>query len=412
VVILISLLPVALLASGFFSGSETAMFSLNAAHRQRMYEGGAGSRAALLLLEQPRMLLITLMLGNMTANIIYFAVSSQLLTWVTVGWLAKIGLALASLLVIVLLGEVLPKMTAASAPRRLSAIVAPILLVIHRTIAPLRVVVDAAIITPMSRLTVGSRTADRVTATELEQLLALSSASGVVDRDEQQTLSDVMQLSTTTVRRVMTPRTRMVTIQCKDTPDRVRSVVESHRLTRLPVSGDDLDDIRGVLPVKTWLEFQDRPLESLWTEPTFIPEVTTLERALEVFRTQGIVFAIVVDEYGGTAGVLALQDIVEEIIGELAAPAQAAAHPPRPMGPGRWIIDGNTSMPHLRRAIGRLADGDQATTLGGLVTARLGRLPEAGDTVEVDDLHLEVHHVKRGEITTLIVSLRDSETNP
>ena len=408
VIVLLCLLPFVLVMSAFFSGSETALFSLDASQRQQMRRTGrGGAKAALSLLQQPRMLLITLLLGNMTANVLYFVISSVLLMWMAPGWLAKFALAIGSLLIIVLLGEVLPKMAAAASPRRFSSFIAPIMLTIHRAIVPLRVVVDVAIVTPISRLTGVSRSSDGLTADELERLLALSSASGVVDRDEQQTLSDVMQLGRTTVRRAMTPRTRMVTIQAEDSPDQVRKLIERHHFTRLPVHGEDLDDIVGVLPVKDWLRRgPEAPIAESLVPATFVPEVATLERALEMFRENAIVFAVVVDEYGGTSGVIALQDIVEEIIGDIAEPMGVTSKPPRPLGPGQWIVDGDTSVRHLRDALGRLGSETHAATLGGFITARLGRLPEAGDRIEMDDLLLEVHHAEQGHVTTVLVSLR------
>lgn len=411
VIVLVCLLPLMLLLSAFFSGSETALFSLNASQRQQMRRiGGGGARLALSLLQEPRMLLITLLLGNMTANVLYFVISSSLLMWLSPSWFAKLAIAIGSLLVIVLVGEVLPKMAASASPRRVSALVAPILMVVHRFIMPIRIAVNVAIITPISRLTISGLTTSGLSADELERLLAHSTASGVVNREEQQTLSDVLKLGQVTVRKAMTPRTRAVTIHIEESPDHIRELIERHHFTRIPVHGEDLDDILGVLPVKDWLRSgPGTTVTEVMAPATFVPEVATLERALELFRENGIVFAVVVDEYGGTSGVIALQDIVEELIGDIAEPVSAVSTPPRPLGPGRWIVDGDTSVRHLRDVLGKLSEQSHATTLGGLITARLGRLPEAGDRVEIDDLLLDVHHAKQGHITAVIVSLRSME---
>ena len=410
VVVLLCLLPITVLLSGFFSGSETALFSLDASQRQAMrVNGGSGARQALALLSQPRMLLITLLLGNMTVNVFYFVISSSLLMWWSPGWIAELGLALLSLLVIVLLGEVLPKMAASAGPQRFSSMTAPILTGVHHAIVPVRVVVNTCIITPMSRLTGADHSQDELTAEELERLLALSSASGVVNREEQQTISDVLRLGRSTVRKAMTPRTKMVSIDLKETTDRIQSAIEHHGLTRLPVHGEDLDDIRGVLSTKSWLRRSpNATLEDVMQPATFIPEVATLERALEVFREDGLVFAVVVDEYGGTSGVLSLQDIVEELIGDIAEPGDRSSSPPRPLGPGKWIVDGDTSIRQLQSALGRFNIKTHVSTLGGYMTASLGHLPETGDTMKIDGLKLEVHHADRGHITSVIISLDET----
>ncbi len=407
VVVLICLLPIMLIMSGFFSGSETALFCLNASHRQKMRQSNhAGSRSALTLLNEPRMLLITLLLGNMTANVLYFVISSSLMMWASKNWLVQLAFGIGSLLVIVLIGEIGPKMIASAKPARFSAFVAPILLAIHRLIAPIRIVVDAGIVTPISRLSGSGQRNDSLSADELERLLVHSSNSGVVNREEHQTLLDVIKLGTMTIRKAMTPRTKTVTIQVDETPEQIRSLIEKHRVTRLPVHGEDLDDILGILPVKDWLKrTDDRTVADLMVPANFIPEVTSLELGLDIFRKDGLVFAIVVDEYGGTSGVISLQDIVEELIGDIAEPNVEVSSPPRPLGPGRWIIDGDTSIRQFRDSLGSLAKQTHAATIGGLITASLDRLPRTGDRIEVENLELEVHHADQGHVTSVIVSL-------
>ena len=407
VVVLICLLPVMLVMSGFFSGSETALFCLNASHRQKMRQSThAGSRSALTLLSEPRMLLITLLLGNMTANVLYFVISSSLMMWASTNWFVQLALGIGSLLVIVLIGEIGPKMIASSKPARFSAFVAPILLVIHRAIGPIRVVVDAAIVTPISRLSGSGQRNDSLSADELERLLVHSSNSGVVNREEHQTLLDVIKLGNMTIRKAMTPRTKTVTIQIDDEPEQIRTLIEKHRVSRLPVHGEDLDDILGVLPVKSWLKRNEQQqVSDLMVPARFIPEVTSLELGLDIFRKDGLVFAVVVDEYGGTSGVITLQDIVEELIGDIAEPTLEVSNPPRPLGPGRWVIDGDTSIRQFRDSLGSLANQTHAATIGGLITASLDRLPRTGDRVQIENLELEVHHADQGHVTSVIVSL-------
>ena len=408
VIVLICLLPAMLVMSGFFSGSETALFCLGASHRQKMRQSThAGSRSALTLLSEPRMLLITLLLGNMTANVLYFVISSSLMMWVSTNWLVQLALGIGSLLVIVLVGEIGPKMVASASPARFSAFVAPILLAIHRAIAPIRVIVDSAIVTPISRLSGSGQQNDSLSADELERLLVHSSNSGVVNREEHQTLLDVIKLGNMTIRKAMTPRTKTVTIQIEDTPEQIRSLIEKHRVTRLPVHGEDLDDILGVLPVKSWLKREDhQSVADLMIPARFIPEVTSLELGLDIFRKDGLIFAVVVDEYGGTSGVISLQDIVEELIGDIAEPTLEVSNPPRPLGPGRWIIDGDTSIRQFRDSLGSLANQTHAATISGLITASLDRLPRTGDRVRIENLELEVHHAHEGDVTSVIVSLK------
>lgn len=391
-----------LAGSAFFSSAETALFGMNAAQRAQLER--SGHTAALSLLRQPRMLLITLLMGNMVINTLYFVISSVILMrqpWG--GWGAAL-LPLGMLLVLVLFGEIAPKMTAASRPVMLSRWIAPPLLAAHLAIGPVRRILDRVVIRPLASLT-ASQPPDPLSIDELGALLELSGADGLVDSHEQTLLADVLALGNTTVRDVMTPRTRMATLAADATADDVNSLLQSHRLMRIPVHGRNRDDIVGILHAKDWARAPG-DLTDLARSVLHIPEDARVDLALQTMRQQRRQTAIVVDEYGGTAGVVDLQDLIEPIVGEIAESSAEPSGHARPMGPGRWIVDGEfpaRSLLSVMRGSNRQAV--HAASMAGLMLQSLGRPAKVGDRASIGNVELQVHHVDdAGRIETIIVS--------
>jgi CBS domain containing-hemolysin-like protein len=280
----------------------------------------------------------------------------------------------------------------------------------HMAILPVRTVLDRLVIQPLSRLATPSRGAASLKLRELDALIKSSAADGLVDQNEQRLLADVLALGRTRLGEVMTPRTKMVAIPLGATPETIRDTIHRHRLMRLPVRGKDLDDIHGFLHVKDWLR-EPTALSSLLHTPIYLPEVTTVDRALESMRTAKRQVAIVVDEYGGTAGVVSLHDLIEPLVGEIADDTTPRELEARPLGPGRWIVPGDFPAARLVTALlGRRPDLDHATTVGGFLTQRLGRLAKAGDRATIANVSIEVHHVdESGQVETAIVSIEDAE---
>ncbi|MCH8006124.1 MAG: HlyC/CorC family transporter [Planctomycetes bacterium] len=407
---MLALLPVLLALSGFFSGSETALFGLTEPERMALRARGSfASRAVEALLAHPRMLLITILLGNMTVNVLYFVITSVLLIKANVGVLGSVALAGIFLFLIILLGEVTPKLLANSLRGGSAALVAPPLLTVHRLIGPLRVIVDRVIVAPLSRLTAPRQAPPRLDREELAALVAASERAGVIDYDEQRILTDVLSLSQRKVREVMTPRVRMAALPATATRADVIACVSRTHDTNLPIYDGDLDTIVGMLQVKRYLLAEDeRPLAAFTVEPRYVPEVAALDQLLTHFRDTATEVAIVVDEFGGTAGVVALEDVVEEIVGDIARQKEGEHPDPMLIGPARWRVSGDLSVHEWAEAFGLQPSSPAVSTLGGLIVARLGRVPSVGDTTELGNLRLEVEQVDRSRVVFVTVTLIES----
>lgn len=406
-------LPVLLMLSAFFSGSETALFALTETERMTLRrQASILGRAVDALLADQRMLLITILAGNMTVNVLYFVVTSVLLMKSRTGVVTGALLAVGFLVVIILAGEVIPKLLANSRRGRFAGFVATPLLTLHQLIAPLRVALESVVVDPLSRLTSPRHPPHRLDGEELAALFDMAEHRGVIDREEQLILQDVIKLSHLKVRDVMTPRVRISAIP--DDADRgaIRELVAATRLKQFPVFRGDLDHIVGVVAARTALA---EPGVSSVPTPSpvhFVPEVATLDQLLTHFRRTGTQLAVVVDEYGGTAGLVAIEDVVEELVGDIASVGERSQEHPRLIGPNRWEVGGNISVHDWAEAFGQALVSAQVATLGGLIFARLGRVPSPGDVVEIGNVRIEVDRVERSCVVSVIVSLADGESPP
>jgi putative hemolysin len=405
--LLISLTPL-LILSAFFSCSETCFFRLAQSQiaelRKRKTQP---AKAILYIVRHRRTILITILIGNMTANVLYFVIGSVLILHTPGGVGAEIGIAIATLFLIIIFGEVLPKMAATARPIGIALLLAPPLVLLHRLITPIRNGIDWFIITPLSRL-VSVNAPDSLNATELASLVEFSSLEGIIDQDEQRVLFEVVELSRIRVREVMTPRVHMISAPSTSSEEELRNIIQGSRLTQVPIFGDDLDDIAGMLHTKRYLQRCNDGqtlMQASMTKPQFIPQVATLDQLLSRFRNTSTRLAIVVDEYGGTAGLVTLEDVLEELVGEIGGEDHFVISPPILQDDGKWLVDANTAVRGWSAMMGSIIEHCPAATMGGLIATRLGRIPEIGDVIQFSNLQLEVASMDAYRVATVLVSL-------
>lgn len=404
-------LPLLLVASGFFSGSETALFSLSEAQRMDFRARGTlAGRAVDALLADQRMLLITVLLGNMTVNVLFFVISSVLMLRSTTGALGQTLLGIMFLLLVLLVGEVTPKLLASGWRVRFAALSAPGLFALHRALGPLRVVVAHGIVEPLSRLTAPRTAPPDLSDDEIKALLDISGREGVIDDEEHRILHDVLGMRTLRVRDVMTPRVKMVAIPATATRADVEALTREHRLTKIPIHGADLDEILGTLHVKRYL--LDPTVLSV-TDPVvctpaqYVPEIAHLDQLLDHFRRGHVKSSIVVDEYGGTEGVVAVEDVVEELVGDIVGADEEDIVAPRLVALGQWRVSGQHPVEEFSGLFGLESPETRGATIGVLVAERLGRSPVVGDRVELEAATIEVEAVERTRATWLLVTPRE-----
>jgi putative hemolysin len=418
-IVLFAFMPLLLIGSAFFSGSETALFSLSAQQRTALTgEGSITGQTLKTLLSETRGLLITLLLSNMTVNTLFFVVSTVLLlrldrqTSGGAGALIVGGLPIGTLLGVVLLGEVIPKLIAARQPERASRLVCLPLLVVHRILAPLRAAASVLVITPLARLIAPAEKPPDLSASELASLLELSRQRGVIDRAEEQLLQQVLELNQLKARNLMVPRVDVKAFDLDDPPHKLIELVKQTRLSHIPAYRGDIDQIKGVMYARDVLMNPPRTAADVLAmvkEVHIVPEQQRADVLLRELRRSGTTFVVVVDEYGGTAGIVTLEDVVEHMVGDIiGAYEQSGELEVQALGPGRWRISADLSIHDWADAFGGGETPPGVATVGGLVMALLGRLPRVGDRVRVGGVAMEVERMAGRRIDTITLSTPDA----
>ena len=413
VVLLCTMLPL-VVASAFFSASETVFFGIGVDARAEIRRrGGMAATAIDTLLQKPRQLLVTVLLGNMTINTLFMTISAVLLLRHKGVPLAGVIFGVGSLILLIIFGEIFPKVAGQTHRVRAATFLGPPLAAIHRVIAPLRIGIARFVVIPLSRLA-GEAPSPHLGPEELAALLDVSVAEGAIDRSEENVLRDVVTMGQLSVRDIMTPRVHIDFIHLDDDPGDIRELIKRVGRGHLPVVGESIDDVRGLLSSRRFLmeaQTQADPgvLAALMSGIAFVPEQASVEDLLRRFRAEGSTLAIVVDEYGGTSGIVTIEDVAEEIVGEIAEPGERLLEVPERLGEARWRVSGLMPLHDWRQAFGSAVDDRRVSTVGGLFFARLGRLARAGDVVRLGNVRLVAERVEDGRVASVVVDLEDGE---
>ncbi|MCD6415346.1 MAG: HlyC/CorC family transporter [Planctomycetes bacterium] len=394
-------LAVTFCLSAFFSGSETALFSLAPHELAHMREGAGLDRLAASLRERPRRLLTTVLFGNMLVNVIFFSVSFYLAMDLRpeIGAAGSMLIGAGSLALIIVGGEVMPKNVAVLLRRPISRFAAPALFVMERlfwvVVAPLGWL--AGLVTARGGISTGIETE------ELEALLDIGARQGVLDRSVGRMIGEVFALAEVSVREIMIPRADMVAFDLEDRREELLQMFRREKLTMIPVYEGRMENMRGMVHVKDILFKSDEVgIREMVRPLPFIPENATVEQALRRCREEGSQSAFVVDEYGSVAGLLTLEDLAEEIVGEIRDEYDYETPPLQPLGGGRYRVMGRVSLRDWCEVTGASLPDVDVDSVGGLVTALLGRVPEAGEEVLWRGQRFSVESVSRRRVRSLL----------
>lgn len=400
-------LALLLVCSGVVSASETALFGLS---RQTLYQfsrsGGRLQRRVQVLMQHPRRVLTTVLITNTAVNVAIFTISFLALRQIhdVPAAVPAVGSVLVLLSVIVF-GEMLPKALAFSNLRRFAPPAGSLIAVLQVVLGPVRWVLGTLLVEPITRLLAPhSSMTDTVTIDELKLLVEHSAREGVINSTENEMLQAIVALGDISVRDVMTPRVDIRSIRIDRDRASILQAIRESRRRRLPVCGRDLDDIRGVIYARDCYLNPDVPIKTLVRRVHFVPEQINLMQLLRHFRTEKNQLAIVVDEYGGTAGLVTTEDVVEWIVGDL-----PDAETPRPAISTERIDENTYRLPgdlSVRVWADRFAVGEidrHIDTVAGLILAKLGRLPRTGDSIRIRNLTLTVETMRRRRIERVLL---------
>jgi CBS domain containing-hemolysin-like protein len=246
------------------------------------------------------------------------------------------------------------------------------------------------------------------TAQDLEHIITESSAGGLVDDFEQELAVNIFDFSEQRVGHVMTHRTSITAIPVTAGEPHILELVASTPVSRVPVYRDDIDDIVGVLHIKDFVRQQlsEAPydLRALLREVAFVPETLAVDELLTTFRAQHQHMAIVMDEQGGTSGLVTLEDLIEEVVGEVRDEFDTEEEPPiTVVAPGHIVVQGTVLLEDINRYVVIGDHGHDVDTVGGLIMAELGRRPSEGDEIDLGVVKLRVEAVERLAVTRVSV---------
>ena len=402
------------LANGFFVAAE---FSLVSVRRTRIAElvaqGSAGASWVKLALENPDRVIAATQLGITIASLglgwlgepalshLLFPIvelfPGEIQSEVSHSISAGIAFAVITFMHVVV-GELMPKSIALQNPEKTSIFVAQPTIWTERIFKPVIWMLNGAGNVLLKLIGVKPVSGHELvhSVEEMKMIVTASAEGGVVESEESDMLHAVFDFGELLVRQVMIPRTEITGVEADASLDEIIQVVTQSTYTKLPVYEDDLDLILGIIHVKDLLrvlarhedvEFDTR---ALLREPLYVPETLPVNELLHKFRQQHQHIAIVMDEYGGTAGLITLEDLLEEIVGEVSDPFDEGMPEFETLPDGTLLIDGLALIEDVNHQLGLNLQDPHYDTIAGYVLGRLGRIPKIGDTVEKDGLRIRV----------------------
>jgi len=392
---LIGVLFLLLFLSAFFSGSETALMSLNRYQlRHKARQGHRGAKLAERLLKRPDRILGLILLGNNLVNIL----AASMVALIAMDYGGQPAVALGSLimtLVIFTFAEAAPKTWAALHPERLAYPAALIYYPLLKITYPLIWLINACSNGVLYIFGIRHGDSELQSLNRDELRVVVHEAGKRISSRYQQMLIGILDLESVTVDDVMVPRNEIIGIDLDDDISDIEMMIVNSQHTRLPVFRDSVDNIVGVLHLRrlanlTKQTFDKTQLEKILDEPYFVPEGTPLNIQLVQFQRRRLRIAMVVDEYGDIQGIVTLEDILEEIVGEFTTdPADGDDDAVRD-GNDAWLVNGAANIRELNRAQNWKLPTDGPKTINGLIVEQLENIPKASTSLVIDSYQIEI----------------------
>jgi len=414
---LIGLLAVLLVLSAFFSGSETALMSLNRYKlRHKARAGHRGAKMAEKLLERPDRLIGLILLGNNAVNIS----ASALVGVVSVQIGGELGFAIGTAvltLVVLIFAETAPKTMAALHPERIAFPAAYIYFVLLKVLYPLVWLTNVMANAVLYLLGLRNTDTDGYALSREELRTVVYEAGARISGKYRQMLVSILDLEKVTVDDVMVPHNEIIGINLDDDDDEIQKIIAESQHTRLPVYRDDIDQVVGILHLRNLANVADKRvskdmLQTLLSEPYFVPEGTPLSMQLVQFQRRRERIAMVVDEYGDIQGIVTLEDILEEIVGEFTTdPADEEDDVVKDRADS-FLVDATANIRELNRSQGWELPTDGPKTLNGLIVEMLETIPQPATCLKINGYPIEIVEADDNRIRSVRVGQRVKASNP
>ena len=392
--------------SAFFSGSETGLMSLNRYRLKHLAEKNhLGAVRAVKLLQHPEKLITLILLGNNFVNILI----TQLATYI--GWrlYGEAGIAIAAgvlTLIILLFAEVTPKTLAATNPEKIALPAAYVYQPLSILMSPLVMIIDWSAKMVLKLFRYSGRHSDPDALTSEELRIAVDATSGLIPDPHRDMMLSILDLEKVTVDDIMVPRNEIIGIDLEDDWHETLSFITNLSYTRIPIFSGNIDNLTGtalmrkILPLILNDEFTPETLVDLTREGYFIPEGTPLTTQLLNFRKNRRRMGFVVDEYGDIQGLVTIEDILEEIVGEFTTDPSSLHRDFFRDADGSYLIDGSTHIRDINRNLDIELPSDGPRTLNGLILEHMEFIPEAGTSLKLNGYPIEIMQVKSNMVKT------------
>ena len=413
-----------IILSAFFSGTETALFSLNKLQLKKMQkeeESNWQVKSIIRLLDDPQRTLISILIGNMFVNI----AASSLATYLAIKLIGNIGVGIASgimIFTILVFGEIVPKSLAVANAEIISKRIARPIEIISTGLFPLIKVFKAVISALYYFFGKKSvREKKEITEEDLITLIDAGKDEGVIEEEENEMIRNIFEFGDTMVKEVMIPRVDMACIPSDTKLGLILKLIKKMGHSRIPVYEETIDNIIGILYAKDllgiyeqWYASKDKfSLKEIIRKTYFVPENKKIDELLDIFQKDRIQIAIAIDEYGGTAGLVTMEDVVEEVVGEIIDEYDKEIKLFEITEDNTVIADGNISIEKINHILNIEIPENDFETLGGFIFDLLGRVPKKGEKIKYQNFQVVIERVAKNRIkrVKIVKDLPKSENN-
>ncbi len=400
--------------SAFFSGSEAAYFSLSKEMVDGLKESASHkSKRIVNLLRKPRHLLITILVGNTVVNVAAASIAAILTADLSAKFHFSMDVAIILEVVVVtmvllIFSELTPKIIAVKNPFQFASAVSLPLIVINYILLPIVLVLDKfpALFSGFFSVRLKKHLLSK---DELKTLIDFSEERGALEEDEKEMIHSIFELSKTTVREIKVPRIDMVCVEKGTTITKLINIIHAKGHTRIPLYGEKVDNILGIIHAKDLLPFikskdKKADLVSLARPAAFVPESKHIDELLNELQSQKQHMAIVVDEYGGTAGLITLEDVIEEIVGEIQDEYDSEKPLVKKIDDTHFLVDAKMDLAELNEALDlNLPDDKSYESLGGFIFDLIGSVPKKKQEVEYGIYKFIVEKIDRNRIVSVLI---------
>ena len=399
--------------SGFFSGSETALMSVNKVEiRHLAQEGNKQAQIVDRLLGKPDNLLTTILVGNNLVNVAASAIATKVATNVFNNFGVGISTGVVTLLLLIF-GEITPKSLATRKAKQFSMTVARPIEICYYLFFPV-VKGLSFLVQVVNKDGHAPGTKPFISEDKIRRFLAVGVREGVIETDERQMINSIFEFDDITVKEIMVPRIDMICVDVNDSIEKLRDIVIRMGLSRIPVYNGTIDNIVGIVYAKDLLPLlkEDKPnitIQKIMRPAYYVPESKKIDNLFSELKKEKIHMAIILDEYGGTAGLVTIEDLLEEIVGDIQDEYDEEESLIKQPGGNRVIVDGRVDIDEINEELGISLPEEDYETISGFVLSMLGYVPDEGEKLEFEDLEITVTKISQRRISKVEIEKKDED---